>query len=483
MRSFIYSVTTLIFGIIFCSCGKEVSVTPPDTPPPNGFIYIDSNPKGFDIYLDGKDRRRLTPDSLNWLSTGTYKITLKKTLFRDSTFTINVTEGKKKSIYIDFSKNPLMLGSIFCNSNPEGALIYINDISTGQFTPSTVKNILPGDYQVKYHLKNYQDVSFNISVSSGSSPDLVGTLIDATLWSYYNTNNSAIKTDDLTCVAVDRNDVVWIGTENLGVLNFDGAAWGGTDLYPLLPDKHINCITVYNNIKFIGTNAGFVTYDGATARTYGFKSSGLPDFRIEAIGFDAAGDWYIGSHAGLTRSYLINGNRYWSTYDSSDVPDYWITSILYDNSGTLWVGTHNQGIARRNSNYDWDRIFTNDSQLINNYIRAIARAPSGEIWVGFGTSTASGGVLASYDGASWQNYYVLKSTSQTYAILVDKNNTKWVATDQGLVKFTTGSTVLTLNYDNTGLNIDNPTGLAQDSKGNIWISTNGGGLIEYKGNY
>ena len=102
-----YLPVILIVGIVLYSCGRQVSVTPPDAPPPNGFIYINSNPKGFTIYLDGKDRRRITPDSLTWLSNGTYKITLKKDLFRDSSFTFDILEGKKKSIYIDYSKNPL----------------------------------------------------------------------------------------------------------------------------------------------------------------------------------------------------------------------------------------------------------------------------------------------------------------------------------------------------------------------------------------
>jgi len=64
------------------SCNKEVSVSPPDSLPPNGFIFINSNPNDFHIYLDNKQRRRATPDSLTWLKTGTYLITLKKTILK-----------------------------------------------------------------------------------------------------------------------------------------------------------------------------------------------------------------------------------------------------------------------------------------------------------------------------------------------------------------------------------------------------------------
>ncbi len=68
----------LICLIFLSSCNKQVSVTPPDEPPPDGYVYIDSYPKDFHILLDGKERRRATPDSLTWLTTGSYLVTLKK---------------------------------------------------------------------------------------------------------------------------------------------------------------------------------------------------------------------------------------------------------------------------------------------------------------------------------------------------------------------------------------------------------------------
>ena len=63
--------TILSFGILIIllflfqngGCEKVVSVSPPDLPPPNGYLFIDSNPQGAHIYLNGKARRRATPDS------------------------------------------------------------------------------------------------------------------------------------------------------------------------------------------------------------------------------------------------------------------------------------------------------------------------------------------------------------------------------------------------------------------------------------
>ncbi len=55
------------FAAGFLSCEKEISTSPPTTPVPIAYIYIDTNPRGAMIYADGRISGKTTPDSLNWL--------------------------------------------------------------------------------------------------------------------------------------------------------------------------------------------------------------------------------------------------------------------------------------------------------------------------------------------------------------------------------------------------------------------------------
>ncbi len=473
-----------ITGIIFISCNQKISITPPDSPPPNGYIYISTNPEGFQIYLDGKQRRRVTPDSLTWLTGGNHLITLKKNLYSDYNFTVKIVEGVKENKFVDFADDTSMFGSINCVSNPEGAEILLNDSFTGSFTPAIVRNILPGNYFVKFHKKNYQDDSVNVTVSSGNISSASVSLIDTTIWRSYTTKNSQIKTDDLTCVGVGKNDVIWVGTNDMGVLSFNGSTWGGSNLYAALPGKQVNCIAVnQEQTVFFGTDRGFVAYDGSSAKVYQVKTANLPSFFINEICFDNAGNWYIATQAGLTKSSLYNGNRTWYTFPDSILPFSQITCVLYDNSGNLWAGMNNGGLTEINSNNSWQKFGQSNIGLLNNNVRAIAQSPTGEIWVGFGTYQSFGGGLSYYDGVNWHTVMVTPSYSNTNAIFIDKNDIKWVATDQGLVKFNSVSNVTVYNENNTNLDINDVTGIAQDSKGNIWISTYGGGLVEYKGGH
>lgn len=480
----LFTLIILIAGISFYSCTKDVSVSPPDAPPPNGYVYVNSYPTGFHIYLDSKARRRVTPDSITWLKTGTYLITLKKDLFTDTSFTVDVVEGEKRSVFIDFSKDLSMLGSIYCTSKPSKAEIFINDSSTGHYTPYTLQNVLPGQYEIRYHLKNFRDDSSIVSVSSGNLSNIKLTLVDTTLWESYSTNNSGIPTNNLSCISVDKENVVWLGTSNQGFIRFDGKSWKQfTQGNSALPSNTVSTIVVdkNNDLKFVGTMRGFVTFDGINMTFYGFMSSGLPDFQVEAIAIDKADNWYIGTHAGVTKT---NG-YYWATYDTESVPDKFITSLTVDNDNNLWAGMKSSGIARKSPSGSWVTFNQADYQIISNNVTAIAASPLGEVWIGFEKSSVFGSGLSYYSGTTWSNVYTIPTSSRTNNLIIDHLNNKWVATDQGLVKFSspTSSSTIIFNFDNTGLNISDVTGVAEDSYGNIWIATNGGGLLKYKGNH
>jgi ligand-binding sensor domain-containing protein len=467
----------VFFYILICasSCNKEISVTPPDSPPPNGYILIDSKPEGFQIYLNNKVSGRITPDSLTWLSTGTYNITLKKDLFKDTSITINVVEGERHSALIDFTKNSSMQGSITCSSNPTSAEIFINDSSTGHITPITLQNVLPGKYYVRYHRKNYRDDSVLVSVRSATNTSVYKFLVDTTLWQDYTLSNSGIPSSNITCVTVDKNNIVYAGSAGNGFFSFDGKTW--QSYYNSL-GVQINCCTIDgNNVLLFGTPRGFVAYNAPAIKEYGFKTSGLTDFRVQTVTIDKENNWYIGTQGGLNEVYQPNGAINWLSLNTQ-----YIVASAVDNNDNVWVGLLNNGVAYKNTSDKWLYYSTSNSILQSDNVTAIAAGPTGEIWIGYGLDNKFGHGLTCFDGSKWTNYNPIPYYSKVAAIFIDKKNIKWVATNQGLVMFTSPASYTLFDYDNTGLNINGVSGIAEDSHGNIWISTNTG-LYEYKGNH
>jgi hypothetical protein len=482
--NYIKIITIIAAGIFFYSCNKDVSVTPPDSLPPNGYIFLDSNPEGFQIYLNNKPTGRITPDSIKWLSSGDYNIILKKDLFNDYSFNVHVVEGVKSSIFIDFSNITGMAGSISCLTTPVNAEIFLNGSNTGHVTPYTLTNILPGMYYVKFHLKNHRDDSVLVSVSSASNALASKYLIDTTLWQDYTPANSAIPFTGLTCIAVDKNNIVYAGSAANGCLSFDGQNW---KTYSNSLGLQINCMVVdKNNNILYGTPRGFVAFDGRIRTEYGFKSSGLTDFHVQALAVDNNNNWFIGTQAGLTEAVPSAGQINWVNYSLGSDYNYTQTTFVMaaaaDNAENVWLGLYNNGIAVKDKLNNWTYYSTYNSILQSKNVTVIAAGPTGEVWIGYGIDNNYGHGLTLIEGSSWSNYNPTPDNSKTTAIFIDGKNVKWVGTDMGLVEFSSPDSKTIFNNNNTGLNLSGITGIAGDSYGNIWLSTDSG-LYEYKGNH
>ena len=274
--------------------------------------------------MNNKARGRVTPDSLTFLGTGTYNITFKKNLFRDTTFSVQVTDGKRTNAIVDYNHNLAMLALISCSSNPSNAEIFLNGFSTGHFTPYVLRNILPGNYYIKYHKTHFRDDSTLVSVRSSSYSSVFQFLVDTTLWQDYTTSNSGILSNDLTCLTINKNNIVYAGSRANGFMSFDGVSW--KSIYNSLSFQ-INCSALdNNNMVFFGTPRGFVTY-GAALTTYGFMSSGLQDFRIQTIATDNEKNWYIGTQGGIMEVYQPNGPATnWISYPDQDAGSKYIVA-------------------------------------------------------------------------------------------------------------------------------------------------------------
>ena len=474
-------VLLILFLFLFqnSGCDKSVSVTPPDKPPPNGYIYIDSSPKGAHIYLNGHARRRATPDSITWLKTSIDTFTLKKELYRDTSFVINIVEGEKKSIFIDYTKNPLMRGNIECTSKPSKAAIFINDLDTGLKTPAVVKGLLPGYYNVTFKLAYHLNNTNLVTVSSSNTTSIYSVLVDTTIWTDYNTGNSNITTNNLNCITIDNNNKLWIGSLGQGIILFDGNKWqnynsGNTRL----PANKINSIVTLkqNNHILVGTNSGFANYYGGGPNDLNIY--GPPVYPTSPVGPIAAKDENTISLAVESHIVTLVDDRLDYYYPTSlTSSDFNITAMAYGPNAHIFIGTQNGGAAQRFGD-QWIFYNTSNSNIYSNQITALAVDHSGIVWIGYSLSDR----LSYYDGTSW-NLSIFTTTSSRYkvnSIYVDDRNRLWVGTDNGLLK-KDGASVIFYNYDNTGLNMKNVSGAVVDQNGYVWITTYDEGLFRFRG--
>ncbi len=103
-------------------------------------------------------------------------------------------------------------------------------------------------------------------------------------------------------IAVDHNNVKWIGTWGAGLSRFDEEKWttytagsgtiGGNFVHALEVDSE--------GILWIGTDYGVTRYDGLTWETYTTRD-GLLDNNVFSIAFDHAGNKWFGTWSGLSK--------------------------------------------------------------------------------------------------------------------------------------------------------------------------------------
>lgn len=118
-----------------------------------------------------------------------------------------------------------------------------------------------------------------------------------------------------------------------------------------------------------------------------------------------------------------------------------------------------------------------EAGLNNDSVTAIAQTPDGYLWLG----TEEG--LARFDGVRFtvfnkQNTPALRG-NQISALLVDSRKNLWIGTDGGgLTRLTAGKFTTYMNRD--GLANGSILSLYQDKAGTLWIGTNGGGLFTFQ---
>ena len=101
MKKYIYLITLLFLSLIIASC--DSNTTEPTVPDNTGKIFINSSPTGAEIFVDGTNTTKVTPDSTDKLSTGNHDITLKLDGYRDTTITVSVVQGLTTSKFVQLT--------------------------------------------------------------------------------------------------------------------------------------------------------------------------------------------------------------------------------------------------------------------------------------------------------------------------------------------------------------------------------------------
>ena len=279
-------------------------------------------------------------------------------------------------------------------------------------------------------------------------------------------------------VAQDKYGYLWIATDGLGLIRFDGYEYKPYLNEPgnlnSLADNHLEKIFIDNKgLIWIATwTKGLDRFDPTTGKFTHFRntkdSSSLSHDLVRAILQDREGKLWFGTHGGLDlfdpQKENFKHYRYASN-DSNSLSCDRVRALFEDKDGTLWVGTGSTwdetnelskdegGLNRFDRKTEKFKRYlynpANKHSLINNKVQAIFEDSKGIFWVG----TAGDG-LHTLDRKTdlFQRYPF--DPLQPQRLSRPKENTTTIFTDY-------------------------ITFINEDATGRIWIGTFGNGLGIY----
>lgn len=467
-----------LFFFAFVSCEREVFTGFEEKNEiENCKVFIKSNPTNASIYFDGKNTGRKTPDTLDWLTSGKNKITLKLELYDDTTETITLSENIVGNLFIDFESNSRNYGKIECTSFPINAEIFFNGKAVNQKTPYTIKGILPGRYFVKFRHPLHRDDSVYTTVYSNTVTTASLVLEDTSKWVSYNVRNSRIPSNSVFCIAVDKENNTWFGTD-LGLVKMKG---GKIEIFnsdnSTLKTSTINHLAVDSfNRVWISTNKGLYIYENNLIEDFSKNLSQQP-FKMTAVGKD--GTVWAATNIGLAK---LEGSE-WKIFNvkNSGLRDNYVYCVAIDLSNRVWAGSSNNGISVFDGT-SWKSYTTTEINLsgIGSGVLAIHVSEDGKVWVATNRYPSPGGPLICFDGTSWSLVANNTFGVRVYQSIVSTPDKLFFGSKTGLGILSKDDSTKFINYGNVCLDYLWINSLTTDNNGNLWLGTmvTGGGKFK-----
>ncbi len=313
----------------------------------------------------------------------------------------------------------------------------------------------------------------NVTVASKDGKLIDECVVSVVKWTVYKHE----YLDYIKCIAVDKDGVKWIGTDDYGLfrleeeklIQFFNPSWG-------IGKNHVNITDIAidrEGNKWISANChsdnGVAKFDGTNWSTYTSEDIELNGAYVKCIAVDNLNNVWVGSTNGISK---FDGSN-WTTYNTKNcglVADY-IYTIEIDFHNNIWISTLGGEVLKIEGS-DW---ITYNSSVINIPvgIRSICQDSQGVMWC---ASPLEG--VCKFDGANWTMYDSgFFNEVSIWSITNDLYDNKWFMGSKSIIKFD-GINLISYPLNNlTSVDV-HCHALAIDSLGNKWIGTHGFGIIK-----
>nr|WP_255373479.1 two-component regulator propeller domain-containing protein [Chitinophaga sp. CF118] len=316
-----------------------------------------------------------------------------------------------------------------------------------------------------------------------------------TVYDYDTESHSTIKltegTDRVESLILDSNSKLWIGTEsgNVNILDLDTKkmeyltpgdsrfSLGGGGIRDIYEDK--------DHRKWIATSrSGVNIIDPQKHRFQTFthepgNTNSLTGNTISALNEAPDGSLWIGTDGDGVNVWDRKRNTF-SFYsnnpaDPESLSDNFITGIKADHAQNIWIATYRHGLNRFNNatkRFKHYACMNPVSGKENNVVFSLYEDSGHQLWAGTLRTKGVYGALYRYNDKADRFEAFDTDLSDLFTLKEDRNGTLWGGNLEQLVK------IDKLNkkhqFYHIGYTIRT---IYEDKKGNLWIGTEGGGLM------
>lgn len=137
----------------------------------SGFLIIDSEPQGAEVWLNNESTGEVTPFRRKLAIGDEVPYRLSLPLYHDEAGMVTVDQPRKE---LQFALRPAF-GSVTVTSTPSGALVFLDEKQVGQ-TPLTLDHIASGSHSLRFQAPQYAVERRNVSVADGQTANVAVTL-------------------------------------------------------------------------------------------------------------------------------------------------------------------------------------------------------------------------------------------------------------------------------------------------------------------
>jgi Predicted periplasmic ligand-binding sensor domain len=259
----------------------------------------------------------------------------------------------------------------------------------------------------------------------------------------YTAENSGLPSDNflipyfLTAIAVDANNVKWIGTDGGGLVRYDGAWHLFDTTNSLIPFNFIESIYACpNNCLWIMGQKRLASFDGHQWEERSDILSTLPKTTCMLCAVDRGGRLYFATTEG--RLYMWEGTSKEIPIAAVPLAGNRLSSLAMDRHNILWMVSADPYSANPRSRnicsfdgLNWTSYDPSTSPLLNNAMGTVAVDNNDTKWF-------AGATLCTYNGTAWRGYDSLEmgfALSGVTSLVFDSHNKPWIGTATGIATF------------------------------------------------